>query len=187
MKDYRQESKIKGNLGEEFIKSILELSGYKVMKFGIENHNQKIIQEIAGNYKLNTNRKLLSMPDLVVVDPESKESWLLEIKFRTFNEKFKMNSDEDNNLKFSYGNIKDYIDFWKDTSLILVFDVEPYCLCVDVNKIDWKYHLKGKFENNKGNFDELWNFAGEYKKIYEKFPRVTVEIFNRVLKLFNKN
>ena len=41
------ESKAKEDIGERFVRTILELSGYKVMKFGIENHNQEVIKEIS--------------------------------------------------------------------------------------------------------------------------------------------
>ena len=73
------ESKAKERRSLNFVRTVLELSGYKVMDFGIENHNQEIINEIKTNYKPDTNKKLLSMPDYVVVDEDSKESWLVEV------------------------------------------------------------------------------------------------------------
>lgn len=177
------ESKAKENIGENFVRTILELSGYKVMKFGIENHNQEVIKEIKENYKPDTNRRLLSMPDLVVVDEETKESWLVEVKYRTFQD-FRMNESD---ISFKYGKMKDYLDFWKEATLILVMNTSPYCLCIDLNKVNWNYHLKGKFKNSKGNFDEMWNFSGEYKIINDKFSKVTKENFNKALELFGLN
>lgn len=172
-------SKAKESIGENFVRTVLELSGYKVMKYGFEHHNQEIVKEIKTNYKSDTNRRLLSMPDLVVVDEETKESWLVEVKYRTFQE-FRMN---ENNIPFSYGRMKDYLDFWKEATLIFVFNSSPYCLCVDLDKVNWNYHFKKRFENNKGNLDELWNFSGEYELINKKFPKVTKENFTKALEL----
>ena len=174
------EAKAKESIGENFVKTVLELSGYKVMKYGVENHNQSIVKEIKTNYKPSTNRRLLSMPDLVIVDEETKESWLVEVKYRSFQE-FKMT---ESNISFRYGSMKDYLDYWKEATLVFVFNVSPFCLCVDLEKVNWNYHLKGKFENGKGNFDDLWNFSGIYQLINDKFPKVTKESFNKAIELF---
>ncbi|MFA4960248.1 MAG: hypothetical protein WC548_01145 [Candidatus Pacearchaeota archaeon] len=174
------ESKAKERISQNFLKTVLELSGYKVMNFGVENHNQDIISQIKTNYAPETNKRLMSMPDYVVMDEETKETWLVEVKYRSFNDQFNMKDDV---LAFKYGDIKDYLDFWRDATLILVFNVSPYCLCVDVNKINWNVHFKEKFKNTKGNFDELWNFSGLYELINKKFPKVTHENFRRTLNI----
>jgi len=44
------ESKAKERYSQNFVKTVLELSGYKVMNFGVENHNQEIITLISTNY-----------------------------------------------------------------------------------------------------------------------------------------
>jgi hypothetical protein len=174
------ESKAKERLSQNFVKTVLELSGYKVMDYGIENHNQEIIKQIKTNYSPDTNRRLLSMPDYVVVDEESKETWLVEVKYRSFKEYFDMKKS---NIAFKYAHMKDYLDFWKDTTLILIFNVSPFCLCVDLDKINWNIHFKEKFKNNKGRLDERWNFCGIYQIINKKFPKVTSENFNKTLHL----
>jgi hypothetical protein len=74
------EAKAKETMGQNFVKTILGLSGYEVMNFGVENHNLEIIKLIKTNYNPKTNRRLLSMPDFVVVDEDTKESWLVEFK-----------------------------------------------------------------------------------------------------------
>src|SRR3989344_7100745 len=156
------ESKAKERISHNFLKTVLELSGYKVMNFGVENHNQEIISQIRTNYSPDTNRRLLSMPDYVVIDEETKETWLVEVKYRNFEKNFNM---KESNIAFKYGNIKTYIDFWKEATLILVLNVSPYCLCIDFNKINWNIHFKEKFKNRNGNLDELWNFRGIYEVI----------------------
>lgn len=164
-----------------FIKTALELAGYKVMKFGIENHNQDIIKSIKSSYSYENNRRLMSMPDFVVVDPETNETSLIEIKHRNFEQEFSM---KDTEIAFKYSSIKSYVDFWKEATLILTFNVTPYCVCIDVNQINWNIHFKGKFMNAQGNKDELWNFAGIYQLLNVKFPKVTSEIFKKALGVF---
>jgi len=174
------EGKSKERHSQNFLKTVLELSGYKVMNFGIENHNQETISQIKTNYSPETNRRLLSMPDYVVIDEETKETWLVEVKFRSFKDKFDM---KENNVSFKYGSMKSYLDFWKDATLILVFNVSPYCLCIDFDKVNWNIHFKEKFKNSKGNMDEFWNFCGIYEFINDKFPKVTPENFRKTLNL----
>lgn len=173
------ESKAKERLSHNFLKTVLELSGYKVMNFGVEHHNQEIVQQIKTNYVPETNRRLMSMPDYVVIDEETKETWLVEVKYRHF-ENFDM---KETNIAFKYGSMKSYLDFWKDATLILISNVSPYCLCVDFDKVNWNIHFKEKFKNNKGNLDELWNFCGIYEVINNKFPKVTQENFKKTLNI----
>lgn len=174
------ESKAKERIAQNFVKTILELSGYRVMNFGIENHNQEIIRQIKDNYAPKTNRRLLSMPDFVVIDEESKESLIVEVKHRTFKQYFDMKRS---NIVFKYGHMKDYLDFWRDATLILTFNVSPFCLCVDFKKINWNIHFKEKFKNKKGTLDEAWNFRGIYQIINDKFPKVTENNFKKTLHL----
>lgn len=173
-------SKSEETKSHNFIRTVLELSGYKVMKFGIENHNQDILKEIKSNYSNKTNCRLMSMPDLVIVDPETHEASIVEIKHRNFKEDFNM---KDTDIIFHYSKMKKYLELWRDATLILTFNVRPYCVCVDFDKINWNNHFKGKIMGNNGNLDELWNFSGLYQLLNDRFPRVTKEFFNKALNI----
>ncbi len=174
------ESKAKERQSLNFVKTLFEMSGYKVMSFGIENHNREIIREITGNYVPETNRKLLSMPDYVVVDPETKESRLIEVKHRNYNNYFDMKRS---NVIFGNGSIKDYLDFWSNATLVLTFNVSPYCLCVDFEDINWNLHFKRRFRRGNGKMLEYWNFYGVYQDVTERFPKVTAETFEKTLRV----
>ncbi|RMF06451.1 hypothetical protein D6764_02240, partial [Candidatus Woesearchaeota archaeon] len=151
------ESKAKERMSQNFVRTVLELSGYRVMAFGIENHNQEIIKEIKSNYRWETNRRLLSMPDFVIVDEDSKKSWITEVKHRTFKE----NLDIRNlTVRFKQGQMRDYLAFWREATLILTFNVKPYCLCIDLNKVDWSIHLKEKITGRDNRTEEVWKFTG---------------------------
>lgn len=174
------ENKSKERLSINFVRTALELSGYKVMNFGIENHNQEIIDLIKKNTSAETNKRLRSMPDFVVVDEETKESWLIEVKYRarTF---FNMGSSY---IQFRPGTMKNYLDFWKDATLVVVFNVKPFCLCIDFNKIDWAVHFKEKSKGmNEGYSSERWMFSGIYQPLNKKFPKVSEENFIKALRI----
>lgn len=174
------EGQAKGRIAENFIKTVLALSGYKVMDFGIENYNQEVIKLITTNYDSDSNKRLLSMPDFVVVDENTKESWLVEAKFRNLKEPFEYNKTE---IPFKYSTMKRYLDYWKDATLVIVFNQTPFCICIDLKDVNWNVHFKGKFENKEGNLDELWNFSPNYQIINRKFPKVTEDKFKQALQL----
>lgn len=74
--------KAKERLGRDFIKSVLEHE-YSVMDYGIETHNQIIVKKIAGCYDTDTNKRLMRMPDFVIVDQDTKHAELVEVKFNS--------------------------------------------------------------------------------------------------------
>ena len=173
------ESKSKERQSQNFVKTALELSGYKVMDYGIENHNMDIVKEIRGSYVSKTNHRIFSMPDFVVIEPETKKTELLEVKFRTidyFNWK-------KTTFLFGYRNIKDYIDYWIDATIVIVMEVKPYCLCVRVSDIDWNNNFKEKLEMKNGSIAEVWNFTGKYKLFNDIFPLITNKHFMKALHL----
>lgn len=174
-------SKAKEGLSQNFVKTVLGLAGYEVMAYGIENHNQEIVKQIAGNYNSETNVRLMCMPDMVVIDPDTKVAEIVEVKYRAMPEYFHL---EKSNIWFQFKQIKEYLEYWKDMTLIIVMNVEPYCLCVRMKDVDWCYHFKEKKEGNrKGHLDEVWNFSSIYKTIDQIFPKVTKEHFEKALKL----
>lgn len=173
------ESKSKERTSQNFVKTVLELAGYKVMDYGIEHHNIDIVKEIKTSYKTKTNVRLLSMPDFVVINPDTKESELVEIKFRTVDQFDWKNST----FLFGYRSISNLIEYWKDATLVIVMDVKPYCLCVRVSEIDWNLHFRKKVETGKGLHDEVWNFSGIYRFINKVFTRITDENFSKALDL----
>jgi hypothetical protein len=175
------ESKSKERTSQNFIKTILEFSGYKVMDFGIEHHNQDIIKQISGNYKSETNVRLMCMPDLVVVDPDTNVGKIVEVKYRAMPEYF---HKKKSNLWFPFKQIKEYLEYWHDMTLIIVMNVVPYCLCIQVKDIDWCYHFIEKKEGNrKGYLDEIWNFSKIYRELDDVFPKVNQKHIDKALKI----
>ena len=171
-------SKSKERRSLNFVKTLLELSGYRVMNFGIENHNREIVKLLKANYATEMNRRLLSMPDFVVLDEETGETWLIEVKHRSFRNGFDMKKS---NITLNCGMMKDYLDFWRGATLVLTFNVKPYCLCVDFDRVNWSVHFKSRCTGKDGKPVEAWNFSGIYQIINDKFPKVTSENFKKAL------
>lgn len=169
------------SLSQNFVKTVLRLSGYEVMNFGIENHNRDIVKQISGNYNSDTNIRLMLMPDLVVVDKDTKVAELIEVKHRNIPKYF---DREKSSLMFRFQQIKNYLDYWKDMTLVITMNVEPYCLCIRMKDVDWCFNFVEKREGqNVGHSDELWNFNRIYKSLDEIFPKVTKEHFEKALEL----
>ena len=167
-----------------FVKTVLKYARYKVMKFGIENHNKKIVEHIRGNYKPDTNLRLMCMPDLVVVDPKTKIAELIEVKWRPKPEYF---SHHKSDFAFKYRQIFEYQNYWGDMTLAIVMNVAPYCLCVRMKDIDYGEHFikKSNKGSTKGHKYDLWNFNDIYKDLKEIFPKVSDKYFDKTVKDLN--
>lgn len=173
------ESKAKERQSQNFVQTVLDLAGYNVMDYGVENHCMDIVKEIKGSYKSETNSRILSMPDYVVIDPDTKKAELVEVKYRS-QDYFDWKKST---FLFGFKNIKQYVDYWIDATIVIVMEVKPYCVCVRVRDIDWSRHLVGKRETSKGVYDEIWNFSGRYHIINDIFPRISDKYFMKALHL----
>jgi len=140
-----------------------------------------IIETIKGNYETDTNKRLMCMPDFVIVDPESKSAELVEVKFRGSKDFNEYKSE----FLFKYKRIRNYQDYWTDMTLIIIMTVEPYITCIRVKDIDWvKHYIKKEFIGSKNTAVEIWTltFPGIYKKVSEIFPKVNDEILAKTIK-----
>lgn len=100
---------MKGNLGKEIVRSLLERSGYTVSLYGYEE--TMLDAKSKRTFKKSssmTGRRLRSSPDLLVYDDEDV-IMLVEVKTRGQSPPI-MNAEEINNLK----------EFWNDSILVLL-------------------------------------------------------------------
>ena len=178
-----KESKAKETIGQNLIYTILDFAGYKIFKFGIENFVEDMRKEIKNFYGTPTNCLLMCMPDYVVVDPETKKAVMIEVKYRNIKKPLKGTID----FNFKYHTINNYMKYWNDMVLIIVFNVSPFIRCIRVNEIDWNYHLVGKIYSGTIARSELWNFYGIKKEIIDIFPRVKKEHIFKAKKILNFN
>lgn len=165
-------NKAKGVVGINFVRTILELSGYMVKDFGIEHYSEEIIKQVKDKKTFQINRKLSTMPDLVVVDEKTQESWLVEVKYQT------RDISGNNTIALTWNIMKDYLEFWKEATLVITSPTPPYCFCVDLAKIETR-HKKGVLPIPFPG--ELWNFADVQCSLTAKFPNVTEENIKKAL------
>jgi len=160
-----RECKAKGRKGEVFVTNLLTTAGYEVIPFGIETRSEEMKRMLKGNYAPTANKRLFSMPDLVVIDRDRKQSWFVEVKYTR--RKF---SDE-MNFYFKPRQIHEYRSLWQGMILIFVFDSEPYYKCINVDNIrdDFLVNLRKDID---GNMRELWRFGGIYEDIFAIFFRI---------------
>ena len=76
------ESLASGEQGQNYIKTILQQSGYTVIPYGVENHIIELKRELRGAFQTDSQKRLHLMPDYVIIDPDTKQVWLIEIKNR---------------------------------------------------------------------------------------------------------
>ena len=108
-KYYRFDDFLKGSLGKELVKSLLERSGYTVCSYGYEETLLDAKSKYSyKKYNSKTGHRLTHSPDLLVYD-DKDIMMLVEVKTRGKSPPY-INSDETNNLK----------EFWNDSILAIV-------------------------------------------------------------------
>lgn len=170
-----------GQQGQNYIKTILSQAGYKVIPYGVENHIEELIKQLRGAYDTKTQRRLHLMPDYVVIDPDTKKVWLIEVKNRPVVNTYHKNTD----IWFNFHQVKDIMDLWEDAILVITFPVEPYCICVAVKDIDWNKQYMGSAENKNPSSipQDKWNFHPIEKKIYDIFTKVDPMLLKKHINL----
>jgi hypothetical protein len=73
----------KGRFAETIVSTLLEYAGYRVIRLGVEETVSEVKAVVARNEaSLKLPDQLRRAPDFVVIDPNSGECTLLEVKFR---------------------------------------------------------------------------------------------------------
>ena len=106
---------LKGSLGRDLVKTMLEESGYTVCPYGWEDTLLDAMRRSKDTLKessSNTERRIRRSPDLLVYDTQ-KTMMLVEVKARS-KSPLKLNPEEILTLK----------EFWSDTVLVVVVPEE---------------------------------------------------------------
>lgn len=112
---FNSDNFLKGSLGIEIVKAMLEKSGYTVCHYGYEYTMRDALSNLTFKKRqLATGRRVSSSPDLLVYDKKDV-IMLVEVKTRTTSRwtemgRVRINSSELENLK----------DFWGDSILVIV-------------------------------------------------------------------
>lgn len=76
--DYRM---IKGRIAETLIEQLFLSQNFKVFRYGMENTIPGIMELLRG-FNSGVAKEIRSMPDMVVHNPDTKEVYFIEVKFR---------------------------------------------------------------------------------------------------------
>ena len=79
---------IKGRIAETLIQELFLSLGYNVFRYGMENTIPGIMELLKG-VRSDVAKQIRRMPDFVIQNPESKDVYFLEVKFRA-SESFKI-------------------------------------------------------------------------------------------------
>ncbi|MEK6898575.1 MAG: hypothetical protein AABW79_00580 [Nanoarchaeota archaeon] len=153
---------------------VKSMEGYKIIKFGVENHIEELKKNLKGNYT-DSAEKIKSMPDFIVLD-NNNQIMFFEVKSTRFIDKRQSNKLL---FKFQKNSIDRYLKFWSATKLFVVHQEKPYFYIVDLKDID---PIRHKHRENLGKdvkntisskrlMDE-WNFKDVQKSIKEIFPKI---------------
>jgi hypothetical protein len=86
-REYRY-NMIKGRIAETLIQELFLSLGYNVFRYGMENTIPGIMELLKG-VRSDVAKQIRRMPDFVIQNPESKDVYFLEVKFRA-SESFKI-------------------------------------------------------------------------------------------------
>ena len=175
-----RELRAKGRCGENFVQNIFEVSDdYKIIPFGIETRSEEVKKLLKKNYSTDTNKKIKSMPDFIVVNKNKEQAHLVEVKY------FGINSfGENTQFMFNWGVLENYIKHWNEAIMFLVFSVEPYCKCVRIRDIDPSKHIAFRKKTEDGRHIIYWKFEGILKDVNMFFPGVKRDDIVYALKFF---
>jgi hypothetical protein len=77
---------IKGRIAETLVQELFLSLGYNVFRYGMENTIPGIMELLKG-VRSDVSKQIRRMPDFVIQNPQSKEVYFIEVKFRA-NETF---------------------------------------------------------------------------------------------------
>ena len=180
--DWKEQRAI-GNIAESIVEFLINsVPNWKCIKYGMENHIGELRILLRDNYKDETSRRIKTMPDFIAVNEKTNKVLLIDVKYRSFIDR---REDKRALYGFSYGQIKDYLDFWTNSYLIVIHNHEPYFFVINVNDIEWHKHFHMR-KNEGKELIELWNFAGIQKGIKDIFPEISDNAINTAINMIPK-
>ena len=173
-----------GDMTENVIQRLIKsMPDYDCIPFGMENHIGELKKSLKSN-NTSESRKVRSMPDFIVLNKKNGEVFFIDVKYRSFIDRREQGEAL---YGFGYGQIKDYLEFWKDMKLIVVHPQDPNFYVVDLKEVEWHKHFHSRNTDTNGNFHEQWNFKGIEKSIKDLFPDLTDETIQSYSKMIHEN
>ncbi|HRZ85638.1 MAG TPA: hypothetical protein P5277_02550 [Candidatus Paceibacterota bacterium] len=176
-----KENKAMGNITENIVKFLIESTNdWDCIPFGVENHIEELRKSLKDNLN-ETSRRIKSMPDFIAVNKKSQKVMLIDVKYRSFIDRRELNTLL---FGFSYGQMKDYLDFWSDIKLVIVHNREPYFYIVDLKDVEWHKHFHSRQHREQDNsLFEQWNFFHINHPIKYLLPNLSDEAIKKAISM----
>ncbi len=177
-----RENKVKGNIAENIVEFLINSApNWKCVKYGIENHSEELKNLLRKNQE-KMSRRIRASPDFIAINTETNKIFIIDAKYRSFIDRREPKTAL---YGFGYGQIKDYLEFWGDVILIVVYPYEPYFYIIDVKDIEWHRHFYGRKGDGK-DMREQWNFIGIQKEIKDIFPKLPDDAIQKAIGMIPK-
>lgn len=171
-----------GSMTENVVEMLIKsMPNWKCIKFGME-HGVEDLRKSLKNNTTSESRRVKSTPDFIAINKETEEVLFIDAKYRSFIDRREQGTAL---YGFGYGQIKDYLEFWKDVKLIVVHPQEPFFYVIDMKEVEWHKHFHSRTKTPSGIMHEQWNFKGIEKPITHLFPDITKETIESCSKLIH--
>ena len=158
-----------GNSAENIVEFLINsMPDWKCNKFGVETH----INDIKNMVRKAVNpitTKIRKMPDFVVFNEKTEETFFVEVKYRS--------NSEGEGYIFKY--LENYNEYWKGTKLIIVRQNKPHLVWVDLEKIN---DSMKKMKQIGGEWKVSWDFGEIQQDIKTLFPDLKDEDIEEAIK-----
>jgi hypothetical protein len=167
---------IRGQIGKEIARSLLEKSDYKVYSLGYEGSLSHLRYAVKKRKAPNTesNNRLRSTPDLMVYDDNEHKMHFVEVKFS--------NPTDARHIRLNLKPLRWYKRYWHDSILVLV--VPPS------KRVYYAQEISAlKIDEDPSHWWTRYNLEEDFRPISMIFPKVrdeTIEKFQPVLNEFTK-
>jgi hypothetical protein len=155
---------IKGQIAKELVKGLLEHSGYHVYAFGYESSISQLRYDVLNKGRVpntESNKRIRSMPDLIVHDKEEHKTSFVEVKFST--------THSPEHVRLSTKGLSWTKTYWNDCILVVVIPAAHNFYARKINEVN----IFGEYKFNR------YNLSKEFYKIEEEFQRILPESIHK--------
>lgn len=166
---------LKGFNAKILLEHLFKEAGYETYPFGYESLFSRITSGInRDGEQTDTLQRIRSMPDLLVINNDKKNVFLIEAKFTGFK---KVTSYIQPKAK-----IDRYHKYWNDSIIVILIPSGEYVYAQHISKLKMPRKEYSKFGDRVYYFD----LEKEFVPIYEMFPSITQDKIRKVKDIIDR-
>ncbi len=166
---------LKGFNAKVLLEYLFKGAGYETYPFGYESLFSRITSGInREGEQTDTLQRIRSMPDLLVVNNNKKQVYLVETKFTGFT--------RTTSYIQSKSRIDRYFKHWNDSIIVVIVPAKEYIYAQYISKLEIPRKAYSKFKDTVYYF----NLEKEFVPIYRIFPEITKEKIKKVKHIIDK-